>query len=483
MKLFKAVSMAIALLFQILAASAQNEQAASVNDSTVALPSNYIRQVEGKVHKYYDRISGKTEKTLTKLSKWENKLHTILLKINPEAAERLFSSKQITFAKLLEQYRQGTMSINNYGRQYDEYSDKLQSTMAYISAQKGMVEDKYIKPANEAKAKIEQLNKKVENIEAVQQFIKERRRQLMEQATQVIGKSKYLKKINAAAFYYAATLRNFKEIFTDEKKAEATALAILNKMPAFRDFLSRNSGVASLFAVPGVGAAQSIAGLQTISTVQNLMQQQFGSGPNMTASLRDNVQAAQAQLNQIKDKIMQAGGSSGNDELPDFKPRNMAKTKTFAQRVEFSTNLQHQRGSSFLPVTSNVGFNIGYKLNDRSVAGIGVCGKIGWGKNIQNIRITGEGIGLRTFMNWKLKDKGSFWLSGGAELNYQSRFYSTTILNNFNNWQQIALLGVMKKYSIGKKLKGTISVLYDMLYNQQLPARQPVVFRVGYSLK
>jgi hypothetical protein len=36
---------------------------------------------------------------------------------------------------------------------------------------------------------------------------------------------------------------------------------------------------------------------------------------------------------------------------------------------------------------------------------------------------------------------------------------------------------------VGKKLKGSMSLLYDALYNQQVPVRQPVVFRVGYSLK
>jgi hypothetical protein len=112
-----------------------------------------------------------------------------------------------------------------------------------------------------------------------------------------------------------------------------------------------------------------------------------------------------------------------------------------------------------------------------------MSGRVGWARNFQNIRITGEGLGFRSFFNWKLKSKGSFWLTGGAELNYQSRFYSTTILNNFSNWQQSALIGVMKKYSVGKKLKGTMSVLYDALYNLQVPTRQPVVFRIGYSLR
>jgi hypothetical protein len=451
-------------------------------DSIINLPSKYIKQIDTKVDKYYSRITSKTEKTLEKLSKWENKIHQLLIKVNPDAAERLFNNNQITFAKLLEQYRQGKTIAANYGKQYDEYRDKLTSTMAYLSEKKELLTDKYIKPAKEAKEKINRLDSQVTTTEAIQQIIKERKKQLIEQCIVYIGKSKYLKKINAESWYYAETLRNYKEIFSDSKKAEETAITILNKIPAFQDFVRRNSVLSSLFAVPGGGVGQSLTGLQTRASVQNLIQQQFGSGPNAMAALRDNVQNAQAQLNQLKDKVLNGGGNSSSDDLPDFKPNNQ-KTKTFLQRLEFGSNLQHQRGTSFLPVTSDIGISVGYKLNNRSVAGIGMSGKIGWGKNIQNIRITGEGASMRTFFNWKLKSKGSFWLSGGAELNYQARFYSTTILNNFNNWQQSALIGVMKKYSVGKKLKGTMSILYDALYNQQVPARQPVVFRVGYSLK
>jgi hypothetical protein len=454
----------------------------SGTDSIINIPSKYIKQVDDKVDKYYNRITGKTEKTLAKLSKWENKIHALLRKANPAAAERLFGNNSITFTKLLEQYKQGAAIAANYGRRYDEYRDQLKSTMTYISAGKEDVENKYIKPAREAVSKINQLDSQVTTTEAIQQIIKERKKQLIDQAMQYIGKSKWLQKINKESYYYMETLRNYREIFSDPGKAEETALAILNKIPTFKEFIRKNSMLASLFAVPGGSAGQSLAGLQTRASVQNLIQQQFGSGPNAMAALRDNVQQAQSQLNQLKDRIQQAGSGNSSDELPDFKP-NHQKTKTFLQRLEFGNNLQHQRGNSFLPVTSDIGISVGYKLNDRSVAGIGASGRLGWGKSIQQLRITGEGASMRTFFKWKLKSKGSFWLSGGAELNYQARFYSTAILNNFNNWQQSALIGVMKKYSIGKKIKGSISILYDALYNQQAPARQPVVFRIGYGFK
>ncbi len=462
---------------------------------SVKLANKFAAQVSRKTDTYYRRITDKTEKTLERLARFEGRIKALLQKASPETAARLFDN-QPTFTDVLARYREGKVIAVQYGRPYDEYRDKLNNTMGYLASpetsslsllqgRRATVESVAENRAEKVlavKEKLLRLDSLVNNTEAVQQFIKERKKQLVDQAIQYIGKSKWLQKINKESYYYLETLRNYREIFSDSKKAEATALAILNKIPAWREFIRKNSMLASLFAVPGGGAGQSLAGLQTRQSVQNLIQQNFRSGPNAMAALRDNVQAAQAQLNQLKDKVLQAGGGSSNEDLPDFKP-NSAKTKTFIQRLEIGTNMQHQRGNSFLPVTSDIGLSVGYKLNDRSIAGIGVSGKMGWGKSIQNIRITGEGASMRTFFNWKLKSKGSFWLSGGAELNYQSRFYSTAILNNFNNWQQSALIGVMKKYSVGKKMKGSMSILYDFLYNVQAPARQPVVFRVGYSLK
>ena len=104
--------------------------------------------------------------------------------------------------------------------------------------------------------------------------------------------------------------------------------------------------------------------------------------------------------------------------------------------------------------------------------------KVGWGKDIRHIAVTHQGMGLRSFADVKIK--GGFWLSGGAELNYRSAFNDFTVLDDFSPWQKSALLGVSKKYNIGKK-KGNVQLLYDFLYKQQVPVTQPLVFRTGFT--
>jgi hypothetical protein len=50
-----------------------------------------------------------------------------------------------------------------------------------------------------------------------------------------------------------------------------------------------------------------------------------------------------------------------------------------------------------------LGLSVGYKLNDKSIIGIGASYKIGWGSSWKNISITNQGVGLRSFIDWQLK--------------------------------------------------------------------------------
>lgn len=65
--------------------------------------------------------------------------------------------------------------------------------------------------------------------------------------------------------------------------------------------------------------------------------------------------------------------------MPDFTP-NTQKTKSFWKRIELGSNFQSQKSNYDFPVTSDVAFTAGYRLSDRATIGVGVSGKMGWGK-------------------------------------------------------------------------------------------------------
>ena len=193
------------------------------------------------------------------------------------------------------------------------------------------------------------------------------------------------------------------------------------------------------------------------------------------------MQRAQTELKALKDKVLKAGGSSGDANIPDFKP-NMQKTKTFVQRLEYGSIFDFEKSNGYIPTIANIGVSVGYKLNDKSVIGIGVNYKMGLG-SIQRIRITHQGLGFRGFVDWKLKRQ--FFVTGGFEMNYNTSFKKIEQLKNYSAWQQAGLVGLTKKISIKTKLaKGTkVQLLYDMLYRQHIPVSQPFVFRINYELK
>ena len=470
------------LLLILFSSTISVAQTDSVVQILQNIPKHYITNVENKISSYTSRVTRKTEKTLTKLAKWETKIKTLLEKANPETAQRLFGNNQLTFATALEKYKQGEAIIANQRARYDEYIDKLTTSIKYLDEKKELLNSKLIQPVKTAKENLAKLEEEQTQTDAIQQFIRERRRQLIDQAISFIGKSKYLAKINSESYYYIETLKNYKEIFSDKKKAEETALTLLNKIPAFQKFMQQNSMLASLFRMPGANGLSSPSGLgalQTRASVNALIQNQIAAGgPNAQAQITQNIQAAQAELSKLKDKILKAGGSSSDAEMPDFKPKDV-KSKTFKQRLEVGSNFQFAKTNVYQPTAADIGLSLGYKLNDKSVIGLGASYKMGLG-SIQHISITHNGVGLRSFIDWKLKKQ--FFMSGGYEMNYNAQFKNIEQLKAYNSWQQSGLVGISKKINIKTKFfKSTkLSLLYDMLARQHVPVSQPVVFRVGY---
>ncbi len=470
------------LLFCTLQGIAQDSTSTSVADTLINLPIKYFNQIDSKIDKYSSRIISKTEKTLTKLSRWENKIKTLLQKVNPEVAERLFGNNQTTFSTLLQKIQEGKTLAENYQIKYDEYRDKLRSSVSYLQQQKDALKTKVLTPLNIADQKLTSLEDNIKNSEALQQFIKERKRQLIDQSIQYIGRSKYLTKISKESYYYVETLRNYWELFTDQKKAEQVALTLLNKIPAFTKFIEQNSMLAKLFGSPNAPASTAnLAGLQTRASVNALIQNQIAAGgPNAQQVMQQNFQQAQNELSKLKDKILKAGGSSGDMEIPDFIPQEN-KTKTLRQRLELGTNLQTQKATIFFPNRTDVGLSLGYRLSNKSIIGIGGSFSLGLGQGWNNIRISNQGFGARTFLDWKLK--GSFSLSGGYEQNHKTAIRNITQLQDQSEWQQSGLIGISKTISVKSKLfkKTSVKLLWDFLSSRQIPRSQPIIFRVGYG--
>ena len=455
---------------------------AQVADSTLSKlsPEKYIHAVSAKADAVQAKLDKKSAKALAQLKKQEEKIIRKLSKIDSSKAKELAATCKARYEQL-----EAKLKTPGKLMSYVPGLDSLATSVNFLNSNSSILAN-----AKEAKEKISDALEKVNGLKAqlqkaedIKAFLKERKQYLVEKLKGT-GLAKELKQVNKQAYYYAQQLNEYKQILNDPKKIEKKALELLSKTKMWKDFFRKNSMLASLFRIPDPDAPvdmASLAGLQTRAQVNTLIQNQIASGgPNAQQVLQQNLQAAQSQLNELKNKILKAGGGSSDAEMPEGFKHNEQKTKSFLKRLEYGTNLQTQKANNFFPVTSDIGLSIGYKLNDKSVIGIGASYKLGWGRGWNNIRLSSQGVGLRSYLDWKLK--GSFWISGGYE---KSLTPSPSPVGEGNIWRTSGLLGISKIVSIKSKLfkKTKVMLLWDMLSYQQVPRTQPIVFRIGYNIK
>jgi hypothetical protein len=452
--------------------------------SKMLLPTKYLDDVSATANHLEQRLDQKTDMVLSNMMKQEGRLKRKLARIDSLKAEQIFGNVEGRYSQL-KQRLAAKLPGNKYIPSLDTLSTSLkflqQNPQSISQIKDGEKKIKYVL------GKVNGLEDRFQQAEEIKKYLKERKQQLKDQLGQ-LGFVKELKKINKKAYYYSEQVKEYSEILKDHKKAERKALELLSKTKPFREFMRKNSMLASLFRLPGDPndplAQANLASLQTRAQVNNLIQQQIASGgPNAMSQFRQNMQSAQAQVSQLKDKIVQSGGGSSDDIMPEgFKP-NDQRTKGLWKRLEVGTNIQTQKATNFFPVTNDLGLSVGYKLNDRSIIGVGASYKLGMGRGWSHIKFTSEGAGVRSFIDWKLK--GSFWISGGYEQNYRTAFNSVDQLRNLSSWQQSGLIGLSKVLDVKSKFfkKTKLQLLWDFLSYEQAPRTQPVVFRIGYNFK
>lgn len=447
-----------------------------------AVGGAYLAQVSSKAAKLDQQLDRQSQKVLSGLQREEERLRRKLARKDTAAASKIFQQSAQQYAQLQDRLRhagppqQYIPSLDTFSSSL-KFLQKNQQYLTGIPNGSGQL--------NNAMAKVSSLQNKFQKAEEIKRFIRQRKQDLKDQLGQ-LGMVRELKKINKQAYYYNAQVNEYKQLLKDHRKAEKKVLELLGKTPLFKEFMRKNSLLASLFRLPvdpnDPAAQANLAGLQTRAQVNNLVQQQIASGgPNAQAQFNQNMQQAQSQMNALKNKLSSVGSNGGELDMPDgFRP-NSQKTKSFLQRIEVGLNIQSQKASGLFPVTSDLALTAGYKLNDKSIVGLGAGYKMGWGKNIQHLHITHEGISLRSFIEVKLK--GSFWMTGGYEMNCRSSFKSFEQLRNQSSWQQSGLIGISKVIDIRSKLlkKTKVQLLWDFLSDRHVPRSGALLFRIGYS--
>ncbi|MFI5185584.1 MAG: hypothetical protein ACHQF0_02600 [Chitinophagales bacterium] len=462
-------------------------------------PGKWSASIGKKVTRLADKLIAKSKNTLARLERQEQKICKKQLTEkdssgnNREEAEQKLDEIQNRYRSLETTLKNTAVDVPAGVRQYIPHLDTLETAFKFLeqNSTKANLKDALIK--------IELLDNKLQQAEVIKNFVHDRKEQLRQELEQ-FGLVKELNKYSKEVYYYSERIKECKETLSDPNKIERKAIEFLIKTKLFKDFMRRNSMLAFMFRLPGdlndPIRAESFACLQTRAQVDNMIQEKIvAGGPNAQQQFQENIQQAQSQLQQLKDKFLQSGRGSSNDIMPGgFKP-NSQKTRSFLKRLEYGTNMQTQNASNYFPVTSDLGLSVGYKLNDMSVIGIGVSYKLGFGRGWNNIQFTSEGAGLRSYIDWKIPSAlrgrlgGDFLITGGFEMNYRTELRSVFIPSPFGGgrvgtaWQHSGLIGLSKVIDVKSKFfkKTKLQLLWDFLSYYQAPRTQPVVFRVGYN--
>jgi hypothetical protein len=451
----------------------------TLKDNLQNLPGNFYSKIDKKISSVNDQLTKKSLKYLVKFQRQERKLQQKFEKLNPGNATNVITNGDEKYKELSRKIKSKTGEASKViSGGYNPYLDSLGTSLSFLKQFNG-ISDKVKDPLKS----FDLLQSKLQESDKIKAFIADRKNQIKELLSKYTNLPNGLRnqyaKLSKTAYYYSAQVKEYKEMLKDPKKIEQKALGILTKLPAFQKFMKQNGQLASLFRInENLDPVQSLAGLQTRVNVQGILAQRIAAGgPNAMQVIQQNISQATNELNKLKDKINQLGGGGSDVEIPDFKPNNQ-KIKSFLKRLEYSADVQFAKTTNLLPSAANIGLGLGYKLNDKSSLGIGMSYHLGIG-SIQHISFTSQGLGLRSYMDWKIKKQ--FYASSGYELNYNSAFKNIEQLKNYDVWQRSALFGVSKKYKVSKKVKGEIKLLYDFLANRHIPVTQPFLFRVGYK--
>ena len=454
-----------------------------LTDKILSLPDKLFGTISKKTSHLEEQLTKNTARYLSKLEKQEKRIKRKIARTDSGKAAAIFGDIDAKYNKLRRDAANPAFRGDGSGI-YSGHLDSLQTIIRFAGKQ-GFLPTS----SSDMPGKYESLLNQMQTLQgslnrtAAIRNILDQRRQYLKTQFENLGYTKMYRKFQQQVYYYKAQAEEYKRIFEEPDLLEKKLLSVANGIPAFRDFFNKNSWLASMFRLPGndPSSLSTIpAGLQTRDMVMQNLQQRFGTGVDLQQRINQGVANAQNQLDQLKDKVMKAGENGGDVNMPDFKPNNQ-KVKSFWNRLQLGTDLQSQRSNGWLPVTSDIGFSLGYKLNSKSIVGIGASYKLGWGNDIQHISFSSQGAGLRSFLDWKLK--GSFYISGGYELNYRSAFKKIEQLKDLNAWQQSGLTGISKLIPARSKLfKNTkLQLMFDFLSYRQVPRTQPLIFRIGYA--
>ena len=474
-------------LFSSSSAVAQEEQPEVYVQGKKYLDIN-IRAKE----KCSERISHQQQKLLKKLKKKE-KRYAARLKRKDSAAYVRYQKQPYTYDSLSK------LQTNDSATIFKRAATRSNRTIDSLKGIKKFCEDKAHVTGegkgNGLEAYDDRLAK-LKNEQAKQNSINELIQQRTNALKNLSGNSKTKVKgltgIQKQVFYSKGKMTAFTQISDEPHKAEEKALEFLQGQEGFEDYLKGDNGMQGL---AGKSPQQlNSMGIQTRAMVENQLKERFGNnlsglGNNMNSQIKQfdkhtkSIQKAKSTVRSAK-QTRRSISKYRNLQKPAFKINPM-RSLPLSKRIEKQFNYQTTRPTpAGAPAIFHLSGMLGFKHTPSLTYGAGIATATGLGQSWSTVKFTFEGIGLRTFAEWKWQY--GFGAYAGYERMYkQAAFTSkqeTTPTPNLSphntrTYNESILIGITKTYRINDKWNGGIQVLYDVWWKDNL-LKSPIQIRL-----
>jgi hypothetical protein len=462
------------------------QQIPDMNGLSAVKETKILSVIGKKSDHFLKRMQKNTERQLDHLKKKEKLLRCKLEKQDSALAARIFEQSPTSHDPFFaDTIRDESGLPRKFPLAYNSYLDSLQTALSFLNVHKipkqSIADAENVMPP--ILRKLDAVQESLNRSAAMNKYLEERQQFLTEKLAS-LGMIKEMKGLVKKMNLYKLKASEYKNMLEKPALIEARLLEILARQKAFANFFNKHSLLAGLFRMPGNEAAQepSISGLQTRQLLQQETQQRLGSGSELSQMTRQQATGSGGDLLNLKDKLSDLQNSKEAGDLPAANI-NPNRAKTFLQRLELGVNFQNISSSSYFPSITDVGLSVAYRINEKSIVGLGSSGKIGWGKDIRHIVVTAQGVSLRSFA--ELRIKGAFHAMGAFEMHYNKPFDNIQHLYGMTDWSKSGLLGVSRVMPLsGRFVKGTkLMLLWDFLSYRQVPRRPAITFRIGYNFK
>jgi len=298
--------------------------------------------------------------------------------------------------------------------------------------------------------------------------------------------------MNKQLFYARKKMKVFKDISSEPSKAEDLALETLQGEQGFDQCLHPNNpnSMASLAAKGASVSDLEKMGYPTKRQLTASLQQKFGNGlGGMQQKMGSQMQGYMSEVKKLqtaRNAALQTKTSLSalrKPKKPEFKINPM-RGLPFAQRMEKQFNWQTSRSTlDGKPAMLQASVMAGFKHTPRLSYGIGIATSIGLGQNWNNLKLSFQGLGLRTYVSWQLI-YGIGLYAGYERMYKQAAFLDTKqasnelipTTHNTRSYNESILAGLTKTYNINNKWNGSIQILYDAWWKEK-GLRSPIVLR------